>query len=259
MRTLWLVMMVSIGLSGCVANHYDTFLAKNPDAWVDWPPPTGAGMHEVLAGLYAPPRAKWRRSVTKIDVIRLDGPSPQLLSDAEIKAALQGDSTGSYGVVAIQGCHSVEGTQGYRGQKVAWFVFPNGVLHAWDAFAYADHCLVSNLFNPASKEHTALEEKTIAWMRQHFPESMRHTSQFYQQGIAYLSKGRIEEARQSLEEGDKTHDVGLSGRGGGRRDHGWKARSTQLSDIQRLRQQLRLAIAMAEEEAGLPSSEPVIE
>jgi len=80
-----------------------------------------------------------------------------------------------------------------------------------------------------------------------FPESMRHSTQFYSKGIAYVSKGRLEDAKLSLAEGDKTMDVGLNGRGGNRQESLRKVRTLQLSDEERLRRDLVLAIANAED------------
>jgi hypothetical protein len=207
MRALVALLLSSLA---CAANHYDTYKAKNPD-WYGEFPTAGASLHETLAGIYAPPRGDWQRRISKLSVVRLEEGGPVELTPADLDAVLAEDRTGTYAAIAILGCQSEYAVQSYGGEKVAWFLFVGNRLEAYDSYDFAERCVVFNEFKPAERDRAAAEAAVLAWRDARFPRSMAHVKEFYDKGFAYLRVGRVEEARAMLEQGDRGFDV--AGRG----------------------------------------------
>jgi hypothetical protein len=197
---------------GCAGSYYDSYQAKNPDAFVGTPV-AGASLHEVLASIYAPPIVATTLFVSKLDVLSLENGSTKLLTKAEVDAAIAGDAAGDYGVVALVRCLSEVDMQRYGGEKVAWYLLVNGKLTAWDQAEYVDRCLFRNEFLPAKGDLVASERLITAYRDAHFPVSMAHTVEFYQKGLFYLGADRLEEAEAMLKAGDEFLDSGNRNRG----------------------------------------------
>ena len=208
MRVL-LVCGLAVAL-GCAANPYDTYKAKNPD-WYGEAPTVGASLHETLAGLYAPPVAAYTRIVSKLEVLRFEGGSPVLLSQAQLDQALAADEPGDYGVIATLFCQSEVDLKRYAGEKVAWYLLVGNRLVAYDHFDFVDRCTVSSSFRPADAGQAPLERAVIARRDAEFPNSMEHTGELYMKGIAYLGAKRPDDAEAMLKAGDASFDVGARG------------------------------------------------
>jgi hypothetical protein len=207
MRALAPLVLIAVA---CAANPYDTYKAKNPD-WHGEAPTAGASLHETLAGLYAPPVAAYNRFVSKLDVLRLEDGKATLLTEAELEAVLESDAPGDYGLVATLVCLSEVDLQRYHGEKVAWYLFAENRLVAFDHFDFMDRCAFFNQFQPAGPEQEALERPVTAHRDASFPGSMEHAGEFYRKGIAYLGAKRPADAAAMLEAGDRAFDVGSRG------------------------------------------------
>ena len=201
-----------LGLAlGCAANPYDSYKAKNPE-WYGEFPTEGASLHETLAGIYSPPRGDWNRLIHKLAVLELGEGGARELSKSELDAVLGEDRAGDYAVVAALGCQSEYALQGsVRGEKVAWFLFDDNRLMAYDSVDFAERCTVMAEFKPASKELAERERAVVAWRDASFPKSMEHVIDFYQKGFAYLRVGRVADARAMLERGDAGFDIAARG------------------------------------------------
>lgn len=212
MRSIFLIVLALVlavgALAGCAgSNYYATYEAKDP-SWVSSFPNEGAGLHETLAGLYAPDAFDYRRLVSKVSVLRVTDDRAVELSAEQIQAALD-EPPGSthYGVVAVIGCRSQIDTRMWHGEKVSWMLLENGRLSAWDVHVFSHRCVVGNLFVPASTQRGALEAQVTGFRDQNFPRSMGHPSEYYRKGVQYSLAGRIESAEAMLALGDKTFDV----------------------------------------------------
>ena len=209
MRTL-LALVLALSAVACGGNHYDTYKAKNPDAFLGTPM-AGASLHEVLASVYAPPIVATTLFVSKLDVLDVSDGSARLLTEAEVDAAIASDASGDYGVVVLVRCLSEVDMQRYGGEKVAWYLLQDGKLVAWDQAEFLDRCLFRNEFFPAKGELVATEKRITAHRDAAFPTSMAHTGVFYQKGLFYLGADRLEEAEAMLKAGDEFLDVGAQG------------------------------------------------
>ena len=206
MRTL-LALVLALSAVACGGNYYDSYKAKNPDAFLGTPM-AGASLHEVLASVYAPPIVATTLFVSKLDVLDVSGGQARLLTQAEVDAAIAGDTAGDYGVVVLVRCLSEVDMQRYGGEKVAWYLLQDGKLVAWDQAEFVDRCLFRNEFFPAKGELVATERRITAHRDANFPTSMAHTGEFYQKGLFYLGADRLDEAEAMLKAGDEFLDVG---------------------------------------------------
>jgi len=212
---------------GCAANPYDTYKAKNPE-WYGEFPTEGASLHETLAGIYSPPRGDWHRLIHKLSVLELGEGAARELSKAELDAVLREDRAGDYGVVAALGCQSEYALESYGGEKVAWFLFDDGRLVAYDSFDFSERCAVIGEFKPATKELVEREHAVVAFRDAGFPKSMVHVIDFYRKGFEYLRVGRVDDARAMLAHGDAGFDV--AGRGEHHVEFEGPSRSVRLAD-----------------------------
>ena len=210
MRTL-LALVLALLVTACGGNYYDSYKAKNPDAFLGTPM-AGATLHEVLASVYAPPIVATTLFVSKLDVLDVSDGQARLLTEAEVDAAIAGDAAGDYGVVVLLRCLSEVDMQRYGGEKVAWYLLQDGKLVAWDQAEFLDKCLFRNEFFPAKGELVATEKRITAHRDASFPTSMAHTGEFYQKGLFYLGADRLEEAEAMLSAGDEFVDVGSKGK-----------------------------------------------
>ena len=206
MRTL-LALVLALSATACAGNHYDSYKAKNPDAFLGTPM-AGASLHEVLASVYAPPIVATSLFVSKLDVLDVANGQARLLTEAEVDAAIAGDAPGDYGVVVLVRCLSEVDMQRYGGEKVAWYLLQGGKLVAWDQAEFVDRCLFRNEFFPAKGELVATERRITAYRDANFPTSMAHTLEFYQKGLFYLGADRLDEAESMLKAGDEFLDAG---------------------------------------------------
>ena len=214
MRQIFLfVLLVVIG-GGCAGggSYYKTYQTKDPN-WVSTFPNEDAGLHETLAGLYAPNAFDYRLLVGKLSVLRVAEDGAVELSKEQIEAALaEPPGSDSYGVVAVLNCRSQIDTRMWQGEKVSWLLLEQGRLSAWDVHEFTHRCVVGNRFRPASAHRAALEEQVTAFRDRRFPRSMGHPSEYYMKGVQYLLAGRLEAAERMLALGDETFDAS-SGRG----------------------------------------------
>jgi hypothetical protein len=203
-----LCLLLACLLAGaCAETYYDSYREANPDWYGDFPT-LGASLHETLAGLYTPRVADYRLNVVQLQVLALRGGSFTPLTKSEIEALLASQAAETTAIVATLRCTSKVDLRMYQGEKVSWFLLPQGKLAGYDAYLFADDlCTVYNEFVPASLETAALEGQVRAYRDAHFPESMVHVGLLYQHGIAYAANGRLEDARRMLAEGDRGVDV----------------------------------------------------
>jgi hypothetical protein len=211
MRTL-LALVLALLVTACGGNYYDSYKAKNPDAFLGTPV-AGATLHEVLASVYAPPIVATTLFVSKLDVLDVSDGQARLLTEAEVDAAVAGDAAGDYGVVVLLRCLSEVDMQRYGGEKVAWYLLQDGKLVAWDQAEFLDRCIFRNEFFPAKGELVATEKRITAYRDANFPTSMAHTGEFYVKGLFYVGADRVEEAEAMLKAGDEALDVGSKGKG----------------------------------------------
>jgi hypothetical protein len=221
------VLAVALATSGCAANHYDTYTAKNPE-WYGEFPTGGASLHETLAGIYSPPRGDWQRLIHKLAVLELGESGARELEGPELDAVLAEDRAGDYGVVVALGCQSEYAQRSFQGEKVAWFLFHENRLVAYDSIDFAERCAVIGEFKPATKELAERERAVVAVRDADFPKSMEHVIQYYRNGFEYLRVGRVADARAMLERGDAGFDV--SARGEHRVEFEGPSRSVRLAD-----------------------------
>lgn len=229
----------------CAPTYYDSYRAEQPD-WVGDVPRKGATLHETLAGLYAPPVADYSRFISKLDVVRLEDGGSIVLASEEIHAAIAEDTPGDYGVVAIVRCQSKYNLKRYMTEKVAWYLLLQGKLVAYDHYDFVDLCTVFNEFVPARADALALEELVISHRDANFPKSMEHTGQFYSKGLAYLAAKRTEDARRMLMAGDAALDVGSRGERHQDYESSTQIRTSQASDVQRIRERLVVKLQQAD-------------
>jgi hypothetical protein len=201
---------LALAALACAANPYDTYKAKNPE-WYGEFPTEGASLHETLAGIYSPPRGDWRRLIHRLAVLEVGAGGARELSAEELDAALAEDRVADYGVVAALGCQSEYATQMFLGEKVAWFLFDQNRLVAYDSIDFAERCVVVNEFKPATKALAERERAVVAFRDASFPKSMEHVIEFYRKGFEYLRVGRVADARAMLERGDAGFDVAQRG------------------------------------------------
>lgn len=201
---------LALAALACAGNPYDTYKAKNPE-WYGEFPTEGASLHETLAGIYSPPRGDWRRLIHRLGVLEFGAAGARELSKAEIDAALAEDRVGDYGVVVALGCQSEYASQVFVGEKVAWFLFEANRLVAYDSIDFAERCVVVNEFKPAKKALAERERAVVAFRDAGFPKSMEHVIDFYRKGFEYLRVGRVADARAMLERGDAGFDVAQRG------------------------------------------------
>lgn len=206
MRTL-LALVLALSVAACGGNYHDSYKAKNPDAFFGTPM-AGATLHEVLASVYAPPIVATSLFVSKLDVLDVSDGQARLLTEAEVDAAIAGETAGDYGVVVLMRCLSEVDMQRYGGEKVGWYLLKDGKLIYWDQAEFLDKCLFRNEFLPARGDLVATERLITAHRDANFPTSMAHTGEFYQKGLFYLGADRIEEAEAMLKAGDEFVDVG---------------------------------------------------
>ena len=121
MRSIFLLLPLAV-IGGCAGsgNYYETY--RTVDAsWVSTFPKQDAGLHETLAGLYAPNDFDYRLLVGKLAVLRVTDDAAIELSTEEIEAALDEPAGGdSYAVVAVLDCRSQIDTRMWHGQKVSF-------------------------------------------------------------------------------------------------------------------------------------------
>jgi hypothetical protein len=204
------ILFLAFAALACAANPYDSYKAKNPE-WYGEFPTEGASLHETLAGIYSPPRGDWRRLIHRLAVLEVGEGGARELSKAELDAVLAEDRAGDYAVVVALGCQSEYAPQMFVGEKVAWFLFDQNRLVAYDSTDFAERCVVVNEFKPASKQLAERERAVVAFRDASFPKSMEHVIEFYRKGFEYLRVGRAADARAMLERGDAAFDVGQRG------------------------------------------------
>jgi hypothetical protein len=219
--------VLALATLGCAANHYDTYKAKNPE-WYGEFPTEGVSLHETLAGIYSPPRGDWRRLIHKLAVLEVGEGGARELSKPELDAALAEDRAGDYAVVAALGCQSEYAQQTFLGEKVAWFLFDDNRLVAYDSIDYSERCVVLSEFKPATRELAERERAVVAWRDASFPKSMEHVIDFYRKGFEYLRVGRVSDARAMLARGDSAFDV--AGRGEQHVEFEGPSRSVRTAD-----------------------------
>lgn len=236
MKTILAILALALGM-GCANGYYSSYRELHPD-WRGAFPAEGASLHETLAGLHGPRTGGRNRIVAKLDVLALRDGAFEKLTRSEVGAALA-NPNGTYAVVATEFCHSEVGEDVLIGEKVSWFLLPEGRLSAYDAHHFTDDlCTVSNDFSPAAS-HVDLERRLIAYRDAHFPTSMIHLGEVYRKGLLYAERDRLDDARAMLDLGDSSYDVADRGT---HHVEGWQP--TQMNDgtssaeIERLRQSL---------------------
>ncbi len=208
MRSIFLFVLLAVIVGGCAGsgNYYKTYQTKDAN-WVGTFPSEDAGLHETLAGLYAPNDFDYRLLVGKLSVLRVSDDAAVELSKEEIEAALDKPAGGdSYAVVAVLDCRSQIDTRMWRGQKVSWLLLHQGRLSAWDVHEWAHRCVVRNQFRPAPVQRADLEGQVTGFRDRRFPRSMGHAVEYYAKGVKYTLAGRVEAAEEMLALGDQTFD-----------------------------------------------------
>ena len=194
-------------LLGCGSTYYSQYRAQHPE-WIPAFPEADDTLETTLASLHAPPKRNNILTVRRLEILRTDVEPWQAVDFARVRSGdFRSADDQDYLVIANLTCRGRVELETYVGEKVAYYLLPSNRLAAYDHYEFIEGCVVSNEFRPAEDTTVALERAAQEHVRQGYPASMVHVTELYRRGLAYLSVGRVEDAREMLRRGMEGFDV----------------------------------------------------
>ena len=184
-----------LALAAC-ASGYDAYRAAHPE-WDGAFPTAGVGLDRTLAALSGPRGRGYTVTVQVLQVWRLEG--ADWLPVATPRDAVP---AGTYAVVASLDCEAVDGQSRFMAAQNNWYLLPDGKLAAWDHHQFALGCASSDDFAPAKSARAAEEQRLLERAGLCRPTCALDAREYYGKGQAYARAGRLEEAREMLDQGD---------------------------------------------------------
>lgn len=171
-------------------------------------PRKGATLSETLGGVVAPRTTNAIVTPRDVRVIRIDvEPWQQIPSDDVESGRYAPSPNARYAVVASLSCSALVNLQRIYGEKLSWYLLPDGKLAAWDHHDFGDSCTVFDEFEPARGNEIADEKHLLEYVQKSFPSSIVHVNELYLKGIAYVRALRLDDAQAMLDAGDRGFDV----------------------------------------------------
>lgn len=110
---------------------------------------------------------------------------------------------GRIAVTAYRRCSVREGWRRRRVERASWYVFDDGRLTAFDHTDFATGCATRRRFRPSPPGDLETERTLARWVGQRYPASRTDAADRLRRGIALAEVGRLEEAQEALEGGDR--------------------------------------------------------
>jgi hypothetical protein len=184
--------------AGCAAGPYHAYRAAHPD-WDGAFPTASADLARTVAALYAP-GSKWTTTVTQIYAWRLE---PESWTSVDLENLPAAPADADYAVVASLHCASNDGNAEFMRSEIVWYLLPRNRLAAWDHYAFAPGCGVTNAFQPARGPLVPAERELLERAHIPLPATASGAAEYYEKGLAFLRAGRRDDADAMLAAGDR--------------------------------------------------------
>lgn len=194
---------LALGASACAGSLYTAYRQAHPE-WDGAFPTDAADLERTVAQLYAPARNAVV-SVMDVRIWRVASEDWQPIPVSELRTArVEPDADDVYAVYAALSCNSSDGVTRFARGAWVWYLLIDNRLQAYDHRSFRGGCVDLARFQPAHENGIALERDLLERLGIEKDSQFSTALQAYERGLAYAQAGRLPEAKQMLELGDRS-------------------------------------------------------